>query len=72
MSLIFKTFEEARDHIKKDPVGKSMVRLDDGSGFEVKSKNEKPTETPQSSVDNDNEVLSEEDLRELIGNIPEV
>jgi|GEM_PF-3140005 len=72
MSLIFKTFEEARDHIKKDPVGKSMVRLDDGSGFEVKSKNEKPTEPPQSLVDNDNEVLSEEDLRELIGNIPEV
>ncbi len=72
MAVIFKTFEEARDYILKDPIGKSWVHLDDGSGFEVKSKNEKPTEPPQSLVDNDNEVLSVEDLKELIGNIPEV
>ncbi len=48
MAVIFKTFEEARDYILKDPIGKSWVHLDDGSGFEVKSKNEKPTEPPQS------------------------
>jgi hypothetical protein len=72
MSLIFKTFEEAREYIKRDPIGKSLVRLDDDSGYEVKSKNEKPTESPPSLVDNDNEVLSVEDLKELIGNIPEV
>jgi len=66
MAVIFKTFEEARDCIKKDPVGKILVRLDNGSGYEVKSKNEKPTEPPQSLVDNDNEVLSVEDLKELI------
>ena len=66
MAVIFKTFEEARDYIKKDPVGKSMVRLDDGSGYEVKSKSEKPTEPPQSLVDNDNKVLSVENLKELI------
>jgi len=37
MAVIFKTFEEARDYIKKDPIGKSWVRLDDGLGYEVKS-----------------------------------
>lgn len=63
---IFKTFEEARNYLKNNPVGKSLIRLDDGSGFEVKSKNGKPTEPPQSLVDNDNEVLSVEDLKELI------
>jgi len=66
MAVIFKTFEEARDYIKKDPVGKSLARLDDGSGYEVKSKNERPSEPPQSLVDNDNEVMSVEDLKELI------
>ncbi len=66
MAVIFKTIEEARDYIKKDPVGKSWVRLDDGSGYEVKSKNERPAEPPQSLVDNDSEVLSVEDLKELI------
>lgn len=66
MTVIFKTLEEARDYIKKDPVGKSWVTLDDGSGYEVKSKNERPTEPTQSLVDNDNEVLSVKDLKELI------
>lgn len=44
MAVIFKTFEEVRDYIKKDPAGKSWVRLDGGSGYEVKSKNERPAE----------------------------
>lgn len=67
MAVIFKTLKEARDYILKDPVGKSWKTLDDGSGwFEVKSKNERPSEPPQFLVDNDNEVLSSEDLKELI------
>ena len=70
MSLIFKTFEEARDYIKRDPVGKSLVRLDDGSGFEVRSKIGELLE-PDQSLD-DNEILSVEELKDLIGNIPEV
>jgi len=71
MSLIFKTFEEARDYIKRDPVGKSLVRLDDGSGFEVRSKNKYTQEhsgegSDYSSID-DNKVLSKQDLRNAIG-----
>ena len=35
--MFFKTFKEARDYIKNDPSGKSLVRLDNGSGYKVKS-----------------------------------
>lgn len=71
MSLTFKTFEEAREYIKKDPVGKSLVRLDNDSGFEVKSKNkytqEHSDEGSDSSSIDDNKVLSKQDLRKVIG-----
>ena len=35
--MFFKTFKEARDYIKNDPSGKSLVRLENGAGYEVKS-----------------------------------
>ncbi len=70
MTIIFKTFEDAKDYIQKNPVGKSLVRLDGGSGFEVISKVGELLE-PVQSLD-DNEILSVEELKDLIGNIPEV
>jgi RNA polymerase-binding transcription factor DksA len=46
---IFKTFKEAQDFIKKSPVGKSIVRLDNDLGFEVKVVN-KELDKQQSSA----------------------
>jgi len=60
MTVIFKTFEEARNYIQKDPIGKSLVRLDNGIGYEVISKVSKP-------FNGDNNVLSKQDLRKVIG-----
>jgi len=67
MSTIFKTFEEARDYIKKDPVGKSWVRLDDGSGFEVKNKKRDTLVANEERDSGDNEVLSVAELKKQIG-----
>ena len=70
MAVIFKTFEEARGYIQKDPVGKSWVRLDDGSGFEVKSKNGELIEPKETLANNDNEILSEKELKSGIYKTP--
>ena len=43
-TTIFKTFEEAKEYLEKDPNGKSIVRLDDNSGFKVNGFNKNPAE----------------------------
>lgn len=69
MTIIFKTFEEAKDYIQKDPVGKSIVRLDGGSGYKVRIKSNH-NQYDNSFDDYDEEVDNssyEKELREVIG-----
>ena len=67
LMAIFKSIKEARDFIKKDPKGKSWVRLDNGLGFEVKSKSADVLITNQEQNSGESEVLSEVELKKLIG-----